>query len=291
MKKIFCILCHKITNPLLYTVNYLSAFEENIILIHVDAKSPMDEFEVFTAKNIFFVRDRVDISWGGYSLVDSTIKTFNEALNFSFDYMFLISGDDLPCMTNQEINDLLSSIEMRNLIHYQDNRNTYVDPLLRVRYDYPHYFYKKNKSLPEKMKARIFRIVMPFYVSRRFKQDAHKVAQFYKGTNWISLNQRTLHALMAFINANDWYRDLFHHSFISDEVFFHTALKQIGVTDNYHDENKLNDALRYIDWTTGPDYPRTLDCSDLARIKASGCVFTRKISSGIPYEFFEKLIQ
>ncbi|MDR6295886.1 MAG: beta-1,6-N-acetylglucosaminyltransferase [Pantoea dispersa] len=291
MRKVFCILCHKVTNPFLYTVNYLSSFNENTIIIHVDSKSSFSDFDVFKSNNVIFVKKRVEVSWGRYSQIESTLRVFNEALNFEFDYLFLISGDDIPCMTNESINDLLARIEMRNMIHYQDQRNNYVDPLSRVMYHYPEYFYARKKSFFEKVKIRAFCFIKTFYVSANFIKHSQKIDKFYKGTNWISLNRQTAHELMSFINTNPWYCELFRDSFCADEVFFHTALKQIGVDDNYHDETKLNDALRYIDWTTGPDYPRTLDTSDLDKIKASGCIFSRKISASIPYEFFEKLVQ
>lgn len=291
MKKVFCILCHKLNNPLKYTVNYLSSFEENTILIHVDAKSSISDFNILSGDNVFFIKDRVEVFWGRYSQIESTLKIFNEALKFDFDYLFLISGDDIPCMTNQLMNDFLKSIEMKNLIHYQDDRNNYVDPASRIMYVYPHYFYSREKSVFQKIKIKMFRFIKTLHVNSYFKKNAHKVNKFYKGTNWISLNQASAFALMGFINANDWYCELFRHSFCADEVFFHTALKQIGINENYHDPRKVNDALRYIDWKTGPDYPRTLDYSDFDKIKSSGCIFSRKISSDIPYECFEELIK
>ncbi|HFO3734496.1 TPA: hypothetical protein ACHXJY_001283, partial [Escherichia coli] len=52
-----------------------------------------------------------------------------------------------------------------------------------------------------------------------------------------------------------------------DEVFFHTLLKHLNVTDIYHNTTMINDALRYIDWTTGPEYPRMLNEKDIEQIK------------------------
>ncbi|HFO5786019.1 TPA: hypothetical protein ACHKCT_004846, partial [Escherichia coli] len=57
------------------------------------------------------------------------------------------------------------------------------------------------------------------------------------------------------------------HSLCGDEVFFHTLLKHLNVTDIYHNTTMINDALRYIDWTTGPEYPRMLNEKDIEQIK------------------------
>lgn len=290
MKKIFCILCHKVTNPLIYTVNYLSSFTENTILIHVDAKSSLEDFQPLAARNVFFVQNRVRVTWGDYSQIASTLNTLSEALQWNFDYLFLLSGDDLPCQSNQSINDFLHSINKKNLMHFQDARNHYVDPAVRVKYRYPAVCYVRNKSLPEKFEVLAFKLFKGLYITDEFKRHASSITRFYKGTNWFSLNHATVNALMKFVDVNPWYCHLYQQSFCGDEVFFHTLLKQLGVEDFYHDSEKLNDALRYIDWKTGPDFPRTLDESDVPNIKRSGCLFTRKIASDIPYDFFARLI-
>ncbi|HFO9507643.1 TPA: hypothetical protein ACHK56_004393, partial [Escherichia coli] len=61
--------------------------------------------------------------------------------------------------------------------------------------------------------------------------------------------------------------DMYKHSLCGDEVFFHTLLKHLNVTDIYHNTTMINDALRYIDWTTGPEYPRMLNEKDIEQIK------------------------
>ncbi|HCB3649262.1 TPA: core-2/I-branching enzyme, partial [Klebsiella pneumoniae] len=116
MKKVFGVVCHKVTNPLVYTVNYLSSFDENEVLIHVDANSKIEDFLFLSSKNVIFVKNRVKIKWGGYSQVAATIELLKTASANCFDYFFLISGDDLPCKTNKDINDFLNEIENKNIV-------------------------------------------------------------------------------------------------------------------------------------------------------------------------------
>lgn len=290
MNKIFCILCHKVTNPLIFTVGYLSSFAENIILIHVDAKSSLEDFLPLTGRNVYFVQNRVCVTWGSYSQIASTLNTFSEALQWKFDYLFLLSGDDLPNKSNQVINDFLLSINKKNLIHYQDSRNNYVSPEKRVKYRYPDACYSRSKTFIDKLKIIGFKLLQHFFVTDNFKRYGNKKIQFYKGTNWFSLNHSTVNSIMTFVSSNKWYCDLYQHSFCGDEVFFHTIIKHLGRTDLYHDSHKLNDALRYIDWKTGPDYPRVLDESDFAKIKNSGCLFSRKHPADFSSNLFDKLL-
>ncbi|WP_227670334.1 beta-1,6-N-acetylglucosaminyltransferase, partial [Klebsiella variicola] len=104
---------------------------------------------------------------------------------------------------------------------------------------------------------------------------------FYKGTNWFSFNRKTVGDVLEFVTNNNWYLNVFEQSLCGDEVFFHTLLKFIGVDDIFHDPEKVNDVLRYIDWSTGPDYPRILNGTDLYRIKKSGCIFARKFTQPV----------
>lgn len=290
MKKVFCFLCHRVTNPLIYSVNYLSSFEENTILIHVDAKSCIEDFHFLQARNVFFVQNRVEVTWGSYSQIVSTLNVFYEALQTEFEYLFLLSGDDLPCQTNQSINAFLSSIKKQNLIHFQDERNRYVNPVSRVKFHHPNVCFARNKNLIKKAEVLTFRLFKHFYIANAFKRYSHKIAGFHKGTNWFSLNHRTVSALINFIDTNPWYCDLYRHSFCGDEVFFHTAIKHLGIDDNYHAPHKLNDALRYIDWKSGPDYPKILEQQDVHKITASGCLFARKIPHNVSFEFFQELL-
>ncbi|EPJ5820036.1 beta-1,6-N-acetylglucosaminyltransferase, partial [Klebsiella pneumoniae] len=59
------------------------------------------------------------------------------------------------------------------------------------------------------------------------------------------------------------------------------------------DKSKINNALRYTDWTTGPQYPRLLDSSDLEKINNTFCFFARKINDSIDcqeFSSFKKLV-
>lgn len=50
MKKVYCILCHKYTMALEYSVGYLSSFDNNLILIHVDLNSDIEVFQSLNPK-------------------------------------------------------------------------------------------------------------------------------------------------------------------------------------------------------------------------------------------------
>ncbi|QKN06165.1 hypothetical protein [Escherichia coli] len=61
------------------------------------------------------MNDRVDITWGTVSQIKAFINLLKEAVKFNPDYVFMLSGDDLLCMTNKNINDTLSDIDFKTL--------------------------------------------------------------------------------------------------------------------------------------------------------------------------------
>lgn len=278
MRKIFCITCHKVTAPLKMTINYLSSFKNNEILIHVDGKFNLDDFLFLESNNVTLLNERVDVSWGGVSQIKATLLLLERAIAVGFDYLFFLSGDDLPCMSDNKVNLLLSEIGYKNLIHFQDERSNYVDPVERVKYNYPSYFFSKEKTLLTKVKKKLFLMFKLLFINKEYATSVSKGVVFYKGTNWFSFNHKTVCEVMSFVNGNDWFLSLFERSLCGDEVFFHTILKFIGISDIYHDPSKPNDALRYMDWNTGPDHPRILDNTDIDKINKSECIFARKFS-------------
>ena len=291
MKKIFCITCHQLTSPLTLTVKYLSSFDSNQILIHVDKKSDINDFLFLESSNVVVLNDRVNVSWGAVSQIKATLLLLSKASQIDFDYLFFLSGDDLPCMRNEDIDAFIERINYKNMIHYQDSRNNHVDPIGRVKYNYPAFFFSKENNLNIKVKRKAFSVFKFLFKSSHYKYAKEKGVVFYKGTNWFSFNRKTVGDVLEFVTNNNWYLNVFEQSLCGDEVFFHTLLKFIGVDDIFHDPEKVNDVLRYIDWSTGPDYPRILYGTDLYRIKKSGCIFARKFPQHVGEGIFVELLK
>jgi len=67
--------------------------------IHIDLKSPIDEF-LHLAKNehVFFIKKREKVLWGAYSVVQATINGFEYILQsgIEYNYINLLSGQDYP---------------------------------------------------------------------------------------------------------------------------------------------------------------------------------------------------
>lgn len=277
MEKLYFILCHKVKPSLIFTVNYLSSFEENRIIIHVDKKSAIDEFQFLSKENVQFTNKRLDIKWGHISMVDATLLGFEESLNYKFEFLFLISGDDLPVMSNGCANYFLNK-NNKDFIHFQDERDNFTDPNERVCFDYPNWSYQKKFSFINKVRFKVFNAIK--------KNNLDKVSYFEgmkmdlkKGPQWFTLRRSTVLSIKGFLSTNKVFRECFENSYCPDEVFFHTLINHLVPKENfYHNQNFLNDSLRYIDWSTGPDYPRVLNGSDIKKSIYNRYFFARKFS-------------
>lgn len=118
----------------------------------------------------------------------------------------------------------------------------------------------------------------------------------YKGTQWFGITNELKKYILNYINENEKYLRAFEPSYCSDEVFFHTIIFNSKFKENIYDYNKkMNsntsnicfNALRYIDWRSGAEYPRILDESDFNKIKDSNCLFGRKFDENLNLLLYE----
>ncbi|WP_352338420.1 beta-1,6-N-acetylglucosaminyltransferase [Psychrobacter sp. 16-MNA-CIBAN-0192] len=287
MNVVYAITCHKITNPLIHTVNYLSSFDENTILIHVDKKSELEKFLVLKKSNVYLIPNRVEVAWGSKSQIESTLELMDFSLGFQYDFFFLLSGDDIPLKNNSELQHLLNKFSDYNFIDF-DPKATYQDIEERIKYVYPDVFFQRDNKPLSKVKRRLFRLTRDiFYKSENFKENRDILPPLYKGSNWIGLKSDTIKYILDYKNNNHWFLELFQTSFCGDEVFFHTIVKNNPKLKIFNHIDYPVPSLRYIDWESGPEYPKVLGEEDKANMEDSCCLFARKIKSDENEDFMK----
>ncbi|MFV5590727.1 beta-1,6-N-acetylglucosaminyltransferase [Acinetobacter variabilis] len=109
MNFIYGIMCHQLTNPLVYLVNELIKSPNSKILIHIGRKSDLDHIKksLPSSSQIEFLTERVDVHWDGYTQIEATLKLLNYANQFDYSYFSLLSGDDIPLMPIENIDKYL----------------------------------------------------------------------------------------------------------------------------------------------------------------------------------------
>lgn len=287
---VFGIVFHKITNPLKYTIAKLSKSKRNIIILLLDKKasdSVYSEIKEFTRdfKNVIFA-PRISVDWARFTLTLAPLSLMKIACNYEFKYFSLISGDDIPIMSNDEMNKFLD-ISYKNqseFIGYTPDvhkKRSLVNPYWRLQIDFPNLFFTREKGYLVKLK----KVCVYLYLFVFKRKNLDQIPPLYKGCNWFTISNHAISYIFSYLQNNSRYAETFENSYCSDEMFFQTILFNSEFKKHiFGIDKKIPDcemALRNIDWETGPEYPKIFKEEDFYRLKKSNLLFARKIESDI----------
>lgn len=289
MKNIFAFLVHQDSNALDFTLTKLSHNKNNIIIIHVDKKADISDFSKYCRfSNVRLIEDRVECKWGHISLVDATLNLLTKALEYDFKYFSLLSGDDVLVGTEEELSDFLDK-ESHNIMAFLPKSKCHIHIEQRVKFRFRDYKYdknKKNRHIPLRIIDKLSK-----FLNLRSNKYFYLLPTLYKGTQWFTINKEAVLYIFKFLENNKFYHNAFLETFCPDEIFFHTILgnSMLNFSEYSRDTDHTVRALRYIDWKSGPEYPRTIIVQDFNKVLNSGCFFARKIEPSITLEQLEIL--
>jgi len=272
MQITYCIICHRNTQILRTTIDLLS--DDNEIYIHVDKKANMNDFEEYNSK-VHFVNNRIEVQWGRYSLIECTLVLLRAIKDANFDYVCLLSGDDLPLMNSDRIKKVFDEHAGMEFIGIQKNFNA-LELENRVKYEHSEFSSKRDKTIIEKVFFETIYKLFPMKLNQQYEM----LPQLYKGAEWFCISKSLKHYILDYLEQNEWYTEAFKNSHCGDEVFFQTIVmnshyrEKVFRINSGFDDNAM--ALRYIDWHTGPEYPKILTEKDLRNISDDKLIFGRK---------------
>ncbi len=274
-------------------MNKLLESKNSRVSIHVDAKT--DNLSYNKIRSAFGEREnlkiieehnRVNVKWGKYSQIEAMLLLLKNAKKYNFRYFSLISGDDIPLSNNFERETCLNKAYEQQIEFSGCNPTHNAYERLSVRY--PEFLYKKDHSITAK-------IVRKFYImyAKKFrKNDISNLPTLYKGSSWFTLSDQAVDFIFSFLKNNPHYEKAFRNSLCGDEVFFQTILFNSPFKEKiYGLKQGLKDCemgMRYIDWESGPDFPRVFDVGDYVKMKNSGLLFARKLPSDISLSELER---
>jgi hypothetical protein len=265
MKIAHLILCH--ANPaqlqrlILRLVHPDAAF-----YIHMDLKADITPFLLLKEiPNVYFVRMREKVYWGGYSIVQATINGFAEivASGIAYDYINLLSGQDYPLVPVADIHSFLGSSTRKAYMHTLSVLNEWHEAIPRVTQYHLANMDFAGKYRTEQLLNKILpRRSMPF--------DMEAVGR----SQWFTIPLDCAAYIVAFLKQNPKVARFFKLTWAPDEIIFQTILH------NSHFKNQMvNDNLRYIDWSAGGASPKLLTMEDKNKLMTSGKFFARKFSA------------
>ncbi len=260
---------------------------ENDIYIHCDSKWSAVDCEKMrgcvSRAGVFFT-ERTDVRWGDVSLTECELLLLGTAAAKHYDYYHLLSGQDLPLKTQDELHAFFAKNRTdKNYIGFSQDRS-FAAAQLAYRLDTYHLFPRTNQAFTfaDKVSGKLQQAVG----LHRMRQDT----EYGYGSNWFSIND----ALAQYvIGRRAEIRRDYRRTFCSDEIFLQTIVLNSPFRDSlYTDASGAASNLRFIRWTEeNRNNPYVFREKDYPEIMASGCLFARKFDDRIDAEIIRKITE
>ena len=290
MKHAYMIMAHD-QKELLKDLLELLDSDNNDIYLHIDAKSNMeiDDIPSFVKKAGIHVYKEFKIYWADVTQTRCQFFLLREALKSEHDYYHLISGSDLPLMSNRDIDAFFEKIKGKQLINFDSE-----GPSKNDNCAYKHYLrnaMSKASRGPEHVKAKGYqrlRKIDIFLVGIQKKLGVK--TGFSRGCNWNSIT----HELASdYVKYEDALMNRMKYTLSSDESVLQTYVRDYGKGrwEIYNESSKDYDdtVFRKIDWTRG--YPYVWHIGDYDELMSSGMLFARKFDIRVDQDIVKKIKQ
>lgn len=283
MKIAALILSHKNPKQINMLLDRLNCKDIDCYL-HID-KSADFAGEIIKRDNVFVLPDskRVKCEWAQISLVDATLNMLDYAKsNGGYDYYWLMSGQDWPIKSTEQIVEFLSNSENKNYIYYLTSKNHGNDGPNNLD-KRNHIFYPLwiigRKPWQRVMKRAWVEISGGYnrtWALFRRKENY----EFYFGSQWWCLNRKTIEWMMKYLSNHPEYHKFYKNCSTPDESFFHTLV----MMSPYAAEG--TDVLTYLHYHNGPaNSPDVITKDVLDEAKASKYLLMRKVDMDVDDSF------
>lgn len=284
MRIAYCIVCHRKTIVLSELVSILS--KDNDVYIHVDLKTDITPFLHEYYDKVTFIANRVDVRWGSFSQVQTTLNFIDETLKKPYDYICLLSGDCLPLKSDAEIKKVLQEKNGTEFIGISMSEN-YKKIEDRVRYNYTSWNFQRNKDIISVVVRKIHHIFRPIFFRNN---DFSRLPRLYKGPNWIMVTQDFCKYVIDYLANNSWYLKAFKRSYCCDEIFFQTIVMNSSFRDRVNQKDSTigdnQKALRYVDFSESVN--KIITEEKYNEIRGSECLFGRKFPESVDIENYRR---
>lgn len=254
----------------------LAKIQPNVnFYMHMDAKSDyFPDAETAQLANVFLLKDRVAVRWGGFSQIEATLKLFETAFaNEDNAYFHLLSGEDVVLQPFEVIEK-----QWQQRFDFQTMMTCERAPQYAYRFimDSPHADSDWQRQLMGK-------------IITKLQQGVAKIKPYhspiYFGSQWFSVTRADWEKIVPF---TDEYSDFFRHKLVPDEHFFQTL-----ITEKLTNQIRLsNDNRRQIIFdknVNNGNSPIYLDLFKLERAKFDGYWFARKVKKDVALTWLGEL--
>lgn len=260
--------------------------ERNDIYIHIDKKTKaLDQtyFAQLPQKSKVYFTPRLDVRWGDVSQIETELLLFDTAhRHHPYSYYHLISGSDLPVMTQDQIHSFCAQNDGAEFIGFSNAE------FVPSRIDKKHILTRYMRS-PSSLWRKLATTIRLYYLALQRKLGVNRASgvnhTFVYGSNWVSV---TNSFVVDLLGCKASLVQLYSHSYCGDEIYKHTFAFNSKYKDRIYDlGDELRSSMRYMDWHRGRPYTfRTNDFDELTRADR---FFARKFEDEVDKEIVQKL--
>jgi len=242
------------------------------VFVHVDNKMKLAKTLVELFPDVIFLKDRVDVFWGGFSMVDATKRLIDKSYEYEgcIQSFCLISDS---CYPIKSIDEFVEYCEDNNKLIHMNISDAVISELHpfydRVAYSWP---MDSDSTNPKTIKDKYLADYLKYYKEKKNLDMEIKV-----GANWMMLPR----CIVDSIKSKDLsvYDAQFKYSRNADEFYFQTIIHSM-IQSGELDQSNIVKNLHYSDFSKDgiiPGRPKVLDDSDLKDLLDSGKYFARKM--------------
>ena len=255
--------------------------EDFDVYLHLDSASPIKLSGFDWHDKVSLVRSRRTY-WGSFQCTRAILDLLSAAQQQGYDRYVLISGQDVPLVSNSEIRsffaqnadvDFIESLPLPSPVLQGG-----IERITRVYWHAPY----RHQGM-----RRTFYNLVEYALEigyRTLLQPKLIVGQFYWGQTWFSLKASTVSAIFAYMEQHPEFLRLFTGSRLGEELFLQTLVRRVQPAPPLGPTTTTFD-----DWATGPEKPRVLDHTDYEKLIKLPQLFARKVHPEKSKELIDRL--
>lgn len=250
------------------------------VFIHLDKKHQTIKPQIYTNEHVNFIKNNVDVEWGGYSFLMAIVNSFKEVVEFGeFEHVILCSGQDI--MVRNDLDTFLEQHKEQIFIDSWEDDKTRRAFLL---HKWPQRYFKiidtklSLTRIMRMLRIKLFCTGLPI-AKRKVSYDVSGIT-FYKNWFWSCIPFDVIKWIVLFMEENPDYIDVFK-GFVAEEGFIATTIMLSPYKDWIKfDEKGKSYSLTYRKPSIN-NHPPVLTADDIEDIEKSGKFFARKIDEKV----------
>jgi hypothetical protein len=288
MKIAYLVLAHKLPEQLIRLIKTLNTVDTSFF-IHVDRNTEDETHAALVGffrsyDNVHFIK-RHYCKWGDSSLVKATLSGLKYLVKseIPYDYVILLSGQDYPIKSNDEIQAYLQKNNGFSFLQYSTTPHNMAGRIehWHFRIGRRHYIIPAKNMFGPPLLNKIWN---PIAQKIKWRRKLPGNLKPYFGSQFWCLSREFVDSCLKYLAEHKGYEKFMKLSYIPDEFFFQSVFLNSSLRPRI-----INTDLRYKDFSDHNRHPKVLDKQDFNILINSNFLFARKFDLAYDSEILDMI--